>query len=146
MATKYIIDERKRRAKIVRHNDELKAIAIKYSKDIKLTETAAENKFYEIALKKKNNLERQYRIDIYKKNKYFERFYFADFCDVINKLVFEVDGGYHFTEEQHKKDIKRTNDLKRMGYKVFRISNSQIKNGKTTQFLIECYKTIGINI
>ena len=107
----------------------------------------AENKFYKIAKAKKLHLQRQFKINIIrKKDGYIERFYFADFCDVTNRLIFEVDGGYHFTEEQHKKDNKRTNDLKRMGYKVFRISNSQIKNGKTTQFLIDCYKKIGINI
>lgn len=146
MTTTYIINERERKAKIVKHNDELKAVAVKYSKDIKLTETAAENKFYEIALKKKINLERQYRIDIYKKNKYFERFYFADFCDVKNKIVFEVDGGYHFTEEQIKKDEERDRNMRRMGYKVFRITNEDVMNGKSTQFLLNAYKSLGIRI
>jgi len=129
--------------KIKMHNEAMEIASDRLSGNAKLSETEAENIFYEIAMKKKINLKRQYKINIIrKKDNYIERFYFADFCDVKNKVVFEVDGGYHFTDEQRKKDARRTYDLKRMGYKVFRISNSQIYNGKATQFLIDCYNKI----
>lgn len=129
------------------HNDGMNSAAKGLQDKANLSETEAENKFYQIATAKHLKLERQYKINIIrKKDGYIERFYFADFCDVKNKLIFEVDGGYHFTQEQQVKDFKRTKDLQRMGYKVFRISNYQIHQGKTTQFLYDCYKTININI
>ena len=129
------------------HNDGMDNAAKGLQTKVEINGTAAEEKFYQIAKAKNLNLKRQYRINIVrKKDGYITRFYFADFCDVKNKLIFEVDGEYHFTEEQHKKDFKRTKDLERMGYKVFRISNSQIFRGKTTQFLADCYKKINIDI
>ena len=136
-----------KRLEIELHNDSMNSAAKGLQGKADLSETEAENKFYQIATAKHLKLERQYKINIIrKKDGYIERFYFADFCDVKNKLIFEVDGGYHFTQEQQAKDFKRTKDLQRMGYKVFRISNYQIQQGKTTQFLYNCYKTININI
>lgn len=129
------------------HNDGMNSAAKGLQDKANLSETEAENRFYQIATAKHLKLERQYKINIVrKKDGYIKRFYFADFCDVKNKLIFEVDGGYHFTQEQQVKDFKRTKDLQRMGYRVFRISNYQIQQGKTTQFLYNCYKTININI
>lgn len=133
--------------KVKQHNDGMLGIAKKLQKDIHLSETMAENRFYEVAKKKKLKLKRQYRIDIIRKEDgYIERFYFADFCDILHKVVFEVDGEYHFDKNQIIKDRKRDKDMKRMGYRVFRITNGQIALGKTTQFLIESYKKIGIDI
>ena len=129
------------------HNDGMNSAAKGLQDKANLSETEAENRFYQIATAKHLKLERQYKINIVrKKDGYIKRFYFVDFCDVKNKLIFEVDGGYHFTQEQQAKDFKRTKDLQRMGYKVFRISNYQIQQGKTTQFLYNCYKIININI
>lgn len=136
-----------RALKVQQHNAGMEGVAKSFQKDIHLTETAAEDKFYEIALKKKLKLKRQHRINIIRKeDNYIEKFYFVDFCDITHKIVFEVDGGYHFEKEQMKKDKQKDKNLRRMGYKVFRITNAQIIKGKTTQFLIECYKKIGINI
>lgn len=129
------------------HNDGMNSAAKGLQAKVNLTETVSEDEFFRIATAKHLKLERQYRINIIrKKDDYIERFYFVDFCDVRNKVVFEIDGGYHFTEEQQKKDFKRTKDLQRMGYKVFRISNYQITAGKTTQFLYDCYKKLGLMI
>lgn len=136
-----------RAIKVKQHNEGMNGMAKKFQKDIHLTETAAENKFYEIAQKKKIKLKRQFRIDIIRKEDgYIERFYFADFCDTLHKIVFEIDGEYHFEKDQIRKDKQRDKDMRRMGYKVFRITNSKIAKGGTTQFLIECYKKIGIDI
>lgn len=133
--------------KVKQHNSGMNGMAKRFQKDIHLTETEAENRFYEIAKKKKLRLKRQHRIDIVRKEDgYIEKFYFADFCDTLHKIVFEVDGDYHFEKEQIRKDKKRDKDMKRMGYRVFRITNEEIYLGKTTQFLINCYKTIGINL
>jgi len=131
--------------KVKMHNDGMKSASKELSKKVLLSETEAEDKFFEIAKKKGLNLKRQYKIDIIrKKDGFIRRFYFVDFCDTLRKIVFEVDGGYHFTKEQNKKDCKRTKDIERMGYKVFRITNEQIYNGKTTQFLMDVYKKNGV--
>ena len=140
-------EEEIKKLEVQLHNDGMNSAAKGLQDKANLTETEAENKFYQIAIAKHIKLERQYRINIVrKKDGYIERFYFADFCDPRNKVIFEVDGGYHFTPEQKAKDLKRTKDLQRMGYKVFRISNYQIQQGKTTQFLFDCYKKLNLAI
>ena len=50
------------------------------------------------------------------------------------------------TPEQKKKDWLRTRDLAKAGYKVFRISNEDVVNGKTTSFLVNAYKKVGITL
>lgn len=136
-----------KRLEIKLHNEGMDSAAKGLQDKANLTETEAENRFYKIATSKHIKLERQYKINIVrKKDNYIERFYFADFCDTKNKIVFEVDGGYHFTPEQQSKDLKRTRDLQRMGYKVFRINNYEIQQGKTTQFLFNCYKKLNLTI
>ncbi len=52
--------------------------------------------------------------------------YFADFLCREHKLVIEVDGGTHSTEAEAAADCKRTQELRRMGYRVFRAHNSDI--------------------
>ena len=41
-------------------------------------------------------------------------------------LIVELDGGYHFIEEQQKEDSIRQDWLEHMGYKVLRFANEQI--------------------
>lgn len=41
-------------------------------------------------------------------------------------LIVEIDGGYHFTEEQQKEDITRQSWLEQKGYKVLRFTNEQV--------------------
>jgi len=52
--------------------------------------------------------------------------YIVDFVCLKKKLVIEVDGGYHFSEEQMTEDKIRTDALQRMGYTVLRFTNEQI--------------------
>lgn len=120
--------------------------AVQYYRD-KLVEkaTPAELQFKHIAELKHLNLKFQYRINIVKGHRIL-KVYFADFCDTKNKLVFEVDGGYHTTKEQIKSDKTRTLQLQKAGYKVFRITNEEVLSGKTTAFLYKAYKTMGIQI
>ncbi|MDP9230333.1 MAG: DUF559 domain-containing protein, partial [Bacteroidota bacterium] len=54
--------------------------------------------------------------------------YIADFVSLQKKLIIEVDGGYHETEEQKKYDALRTKTLNEIGFKVIRFSNEQIKH------------------
>lgn len=68
--------------------------------------------------------------------KYTARFYIADFCFPECKLIIEVDGEYHFTLKQAKKDAERTAVLKEHGYTIFRISNQKILSAKNFDSLI----------
>ncbi|MFV8464668.1 endonuclease domain-containing protein [Flavobacterium sp. LB1P62] len=52
--------------------------------------------------------------------------YIADFYCHPLKLVIEIDGGYHLTEEQQLLDVKRTNDIEFQGLKVIRFTNEEV--------------------
>lgn len=129
------------------HNNGMKGAAKPIQEKLIENMTSAELKFQHIANLKGLKLKPQYKINIYNKSKTrIERFYFADFCDIKNKLIFEIDGDYHFTEEQQQRDLKRTKDLVKAGYKVFRLTNEDVFNGKTSTLLYNAYLSIGINI
>jgi very-short-patch-repair endonuclease len=129
------------------HNHGMIGAAKGLQKDLLENMTSAELKFQHVAKLKGLKLIPQFKINIYSKDRSrIERFYFADFCDIKNKLVFEIDGDYHFTDEQQKKDLKRTKDITKAGFKVFRLSNEDVYNGRTTEFLYKSYLSIGINI
>ncbi len=63
--------------------------------------------------------------------------YIVDFLFRKSKVIVEIDGGYHFTEEQEKEDTIRTEWLERQGYKVVRFTNDQIlmETNKITEIL-----------
>lgn len=129
--------------KVKQRNSGMDGAAKELQKEVNLSSTKYEDKLYKIACLKGIKLKRQYRINIVrKKDKYIRRFYFVDFCDVLNKIVIEVDGKYHNTDVQKKKDKLRTNDICKEGYKVYRITNEEILTGKTTQFLYNIYSKI----
>ena len=52
--------------------------------------------------------------------------FIADFYCAKAKLIIELDGGGHYTEEQSKNDELRTKYLNNMGLKVLRICNLDI--------------------
>ena len=52
--------------------------------------------------------------------------YIADFYCAKARLVVELDGGGHYTEEQAEKDADRTNELEAMNLTVLRICNLDI--------------------
>ena len=52
--------------------------------------------------------------------------YIADFYCAKARLVIELDGGGHYTEEQKAKDLLRTDELKAMNLTVLRICNTDI--------------------
>ena len=52
--------------------------------------------------------------------------YIVDFLFRKSKVVVEIDGGYHYTEEQQKEDKIRTDWLEQQGYKVVRFTNEQV--------------------
>ena len=52
--------------------------------------------------------------------------FIVDFLFRKSKVIVEIDGGYHFTEEQQKNDAKRTEWLESQGYKVIHFTNEQV--------------------
>lgn len=50
----------------------------------------------------------------------------VDFVCLAKKLVIEVDGGYHQTNEQQELDTARTKFLNYLGYTVLRFTNDQV--------------------
>ena len=52
--------------------------------------------------------------------------YIADFVCLEQKIVIEVDGGYHFTESQQIDDRLRSEILLDKGYRVVRFTNEEV--------------------
>ncbi|MCQ2267167.1 MAG: endonuclease domain-containing protein [Bacteroidaceae bacterium] len=52
--------------------------------------------------------------------------YIADFACLAQKLIIEVDGGYHSTESQIQEDELRTQVLNRLGFRVIRFGNDEV--------------------
>lgn len=70
-----------------------------------------------------------------------EKAYFADLCIESIKTLIEIDGGYHYSEEQREKDEGRDNAFASIGYKTIRIPNNKVEDkayiGSIIQMLIE---------
>lgn len=64
--------------------------------------------------------------------------YIADFICLPKQLIIEVDGGYHFTEEQAELDKIREERLKDMGYHILRFTNEEVIYH--TSYVIEIIK------
>ena len=54
--------------------------------------------------------------------------FIADFVCLEKKLVVEVDGAYHFTNEQMEHDAYRTKELEQFGFCVIRFTNDEVIN------------------
>lgn len=52
--------------------------------------------------------------------------YIVDFLFRKSKVIVEIDGGYHFTDEQQHNDAIRTDWLEHMGYTILRFTNEQV--------------------
>ncbi len=52
--------------------------------------------------------------------------YIVDFCCLSAKLIVEVDGNQHGTEDAQRRDAIRTNALEAQGFRVLRFSNAAI--------------------
>ena len=75
---------------------------------------------------------RDYPVKVYKQ-RIIESF-IVDFYCASAKLVIEVDGGQHFSDEGRQRDAFRTEVLKRYGLLVIRFTNHEID----TQFEAVC--------
>jgi very-short-patch-repair endonuclease len=52
--------------------------------------------------------------------------YFADFLCREKRLIVEVDGGTHGTDGEIAGDARREAHLRRLGYRVFRVTNTDV--------------------
>lgn len=52
----------------------------------------------------------------------------ADFCCIQQKFVIEVDGDYHLQDDQWLKDIFRTREVMKLGYRVIRFRNEEVES------------------
>lgn len=68
------------------------------------------------------------------------KFYFADMSIKSKKLIIEVDGGYHNTEEQKAKDQQRDKAFESIGYTTIRITNEQANDKDFINYLISNIK------
>jgi len=128
--------------KIKQHNNGMESAIKSCVAENKTEPTVAELKFMEVCNKKGIKLKFQYPIRIVKKNGSIKKFYIADFCDIKNKIIIEVDGLYHEDPKQKRNDYYRTLALSKMGYKVYRITNLEVYQSKSTQFLYNIYRNI----
>jgi very-short-patch-repair endonuclease len=55
--------------------------------------------------------------------------YFADFACRSHRLIVEVDGATHATAAELGYDERRTDFLRKLGYRVIRITNDEALNG-----------------
>ena len=80
--------------------------------------TEAESVFWQIA--KSSGLGQKCR------RQYIIGEYIVDFFFRQSMTIVELDGDYHFTEEQQKEDKERQDWLEQKGYKVLRFTNEQV--------------------
>lgn len=53
--------------------------------------------------------------------------FFADIYIPSLRLVLEIDGGYHFTPEQRRRDANRSAAMRRLGYHIYRLTNAEAR-------------------
>ncbi len=65
------------------------------------------------------------------------KIYFADIYIPKCRLIVEMDGAYHFTEEQHRLDNNRSANMRRRyGYHIIRFANGDLRDtGKVIERL-----------
>lgn len=109
----------------VMKNSKLKEWCIETKNELEKNKTYAEKAFKYYLVKNKIGFETQKIIKTKKNKIYFLDFYLPDY-----KIAIEIDGKYHSTDEQIKKDSERDNDLLKLGIKTFRITNKQVIKGQ----------------
>jgi very-short-patch-repair endonuclease len=54
--------------------------------------------------------------------------YFADLACRELRVIVEIDGATHFTDHELAKDVERTGKLEAMGYRIYRVTNTDVYN------------------
>ncbi len=92
-----------------------KQTLIKYCQQLNKARYKAEIRFIELFK------DRYSELHFYKNYPLFNK-YFADFVDIDNHIIVEIDEQHHLNEDQRKKDEKRQKFLEKKGYSVLRLS------------------------
>jgi valyl-tRNA synthetase len=100
----------------------------KYSKELRRFSTEAEAILWEMLRRK--NLEVRFR------RQHIIGDYIVDFVCLPNKLIIEVDGGYHNLEEIAEADTIRTSILSDLGFRLIRFTNEEVI-GNTEEVLTQ---------
>lgn len=58
--------------------------------------------------------------------------YIVDFVSLKHKLIIEIDGEYHFEEEQQRMDAEREAVLISLGFKILRFTNKDVYSQMNT--------------
>lgn len=106
-----------------------------YQEKLIKKETPAEKRFEKFLIQNSIEYEKQKKLI-----GYFGKIYFVDFFIPSRCLIVEIDGGYHNSEEQTKKDTIRTTDLTlNTGYRLIRLTNNEtlLKNNELIDLVNE---------
>lgn len=57
-----------------------------------------------------------------------KKIYYADIYIPQLRLILEIDGGYHYTPDQKRKDENRSSGIRRLGLHVYRLSNKDARS------------------
>jgi len=95
-------------------------ILLQHAKNMRHEATEGEDTLWQMLRNRK--LESKFR------RQHLIKDYIVDFVSLENKLVIEVDGGYHSEEQQVEYDNIRTQYLNSFGYEVLRFSNEEVLN------------------
>ncbi len=89
------------------------------ARSLRHAETSAESRLWQ-ALRNRQlehwKFRRQHSIDRY----------VVDFVTVFGKLIVEVDGATHSTDDEVRRDAARTAHLEMLGYRVVRVTNTDV--------------------
>lgn len=93
-------------------------LLIDNAKRMRSNPTEAESVLWDLIRNKQLGIKfrRQHPIDIF----------IPDFVCIEHKLIIEIDGEYHLTEEQKKLDKERTDILEKSGYTIIRFENKDV--------------------
>ncbi len=89
-----------------------------FAKENRNHQTPAENKFWRIL--------KEYKFPLSFKRQFVIGDYIADFANIDESIVIEIDGAYHSEPIQIEDDVARTAWLNKMGWHVIRFTNDEI--------------------
>ena len=133
-----MIERKHSQDQILERNEFMRNLAAERCKKLRDKRPFHELKFLHEATEAGVYFNYQHPIFIYD-GLWIERLFIADFYDPVNKVVIEVDGGYHNTEEQKERDAERDYILRKWGYKVHRITNATVAFGYGINELYDVY-------
>lgn len=110
----------------------LNDLGVKYSKELSIKATSWELDFKEKLDKADIHYAFQYPVVWEQSELYILDFYIPE-----HKIAFELDGAHHLEKVKAREDARRTRNLAKMGIKVKRIMNKDVKH--VTPQMVQAY-------